>query len=72
MDNYNNESAAFRSYIRGPKRIPPFVRIASATHHESHIEHDSPCKIYCNHARRYESVYRPGTQENPNYANSFY
>ena len=72
MNNYNEESSEYRTYVRGPKTTPPFARIASVTHHESTRKEPVPCRIYCNHTRRYESVYQAGTQENPNYANGFY
>jgi len=69
MNNYNKE---FSECIRGTKSAPPFARIASVTRHMSTVKEPVPCQIYCSHARRYESVYQPGTQENPNYANGFY
>jgi len=72
MNNYNKESAEYRTYIRGPKTTPPFVNILSVTHHEPTYREAVPARIYCNHARRYESVYQAGTQEKPNYANGFY
>ena len=72
MNNYNKQFSEYQSYIGGSIKLPSFVHIPSVTHHTSRYKEPVPCQIYCNHARRYESVYQPGTQENPNYTNGFY